>query len=174
MPDQTPAHPCGAEQDAHTGPKHRAWIAFHRAMMGHRQLMLQKLAEQGVPPGQAMCLRALAREDGLSQRELAQRLHVAGPTVSVMLGKMEAAGVVTRRPDEHDQRLTRVYVTDAGADLQESMRESFAELVETAMGALPESDQLELERLLTALADRLDAALAGTAVSCAADEEVGA
>lgn len=155
-------------------PAQRAWFAFHRAMLGHRQLMVQKLAEEGIPPGQAMLLRELAHNDGISQRDLAERMHIARPTVTVMLQKIERSGLVERRPDESDQRITRVYATEAGRALQLKMRSSFAAIVEAAMGSLTEDEQTELERLLNILGDNFAATTSGPAIGCASIDELEA
>ena len=70
-----------------------------------------------------------------------------------MLQAMEKAGAIERRPDEHDQRLTRVLPHGARAT---SSRPSCApcrrRTSTTTIGTLPESDRRELARLLDALA----------------------
>lgn len=65
------------------------------------------------PPAQMMALRQILRKPGLSQRELADQLHIQRATATVMLQKMERAGFVDRRPDPVDQRISRIYPTDA-------------------------------------------------------------
>lgn len=162
--------PCDPGADA--TPAHRAWAAFHRAMLGHRQLMLQTLRNEGIAHSQAMVLRELSTDDGLAQRELAARMRVAPPTVTVMLQKMERAGLIERRPDATDQRITRVFVTDAGRALQATFHEYFSAMVETAMGSLTEAEQLELARLLTVLGDSFSASAANTPALCSPEEEV--
>ena len=94
----------------------RVFRAFMRTLRLHRQLMSRTMAEHGAHPGQAMCLHLLASNDGITQRDLAEALHLARPTVSKMLRGMEKAGLVGRQPDAADQRLTRVYLTPAGRD----------------------------------------------------------
>ena len=49
-----------------------------------------------------MRLRFLSVNDGITQRDLAEALHVARPTVTKMLNAMEKAGLVRRRPDAAD------------------------------------------------------------------------
>jgi DNA-binding MarR family transcriptional regulator len=128
-----------------------------RAFLGtarmHMQLMMRTLADSGTHPGQAMCLRLLTANDGVSQRDLAGMLHVARPTVTRMLQGMEKAGLVERRPDAADQRLTRVYVTSAGRDAGKQMGVAAAEYVNATIAKLPEDDRRELLRLLGALSD---------------------
>ena len=134
-----------------------------RAFLGtarlHMQLMMRTLAEHGTHPGQAMCLRLLSVNDGITQRDLADVLHVARPTVSKMLQGMEKAGLVERRPDAADQRLTRVFLTDAGRDAEQEMGVAAAEYVNATIGTLPEDDRRELARLLDELGASITAGL---------------
>ena len=75
--------------------------------MAFRTLFLQ----DGLPPAQAGAMRTVIRFPGLSQRELADKLHIQRATATVMLQKMEKAGYVERRPDQEDQRIFRIYPT---------------------------------------------------------------
>lgn len=80
------------------------------------------LQEDGLPPAQASALRIIIHTPGMSQRELADRLHIQRATVTVMLQKMERAGYVDRRPDPMDQRISRIYPTEAAVQLDEEDR----------------------------------------------------
>ena len=93
----------------------------------------------------------LSANDGVSQRDLADMLHVARPTVTRMLQGMEKAGLVERRADETDQRLTRVYLTATGRDMEKEMGVAAAEYVNATIATLPEDDRRELARLLEEL-----------------------
>lgn len=125
--------------------------AHKRSMVLSRHLMMTSLSDQASHPGQAGCLLALSRSGGMSQSDLADALHVSRPTVTVMLQKLEAAGAIERRTDEHDQRVTRLFLTPDGAELAERMRTVHANIINTTIGRLPEADQRELLRLLTTL-----------------------
>ena len=138
----------------------RVFRAFLNALRLHRQLMITALAEHASHPGQAICLRLLSANDGITQRDLADALHLARPTVSKMLQAMEKAGAIERRPDEHDQRLTRVYLTVAGNELETELRTVSAAYINETIGALTERDRGELERLLEALSSSISAAIA--------------
>jgi DNA-binding MarR family transcriptional regulator len=136
--------------------------ALWRAIQLQRQLLHKLLAETGCPdtgPGQAVCVRVLAANDGISQRDLAEQLHLSRPTVTTMLQRMEKSGVVERHDDPRDQRLTRVHLTPAGRQLAEHLRDVFAEHVGQTFGRMPASDQKELERLLRALSENAELAL---------------
>jgi len=138
----------------------RVFRAFLNALRLHRQLMMTTLAARDTHPGQAICLRFLSANDGVTQRDLADSLHLARPTVSKMLQAMERAGAIERRPDEHDQRLTRVHLTPAGHELETGLRAVSAATINETVGALPERDRRELERLLDALSASISTAIA--------------
>ena len=125
--------------------------AFLTSLRLHRQLMIKTLAEHGTHPGQAICLRLLAAHDGITQRDLAAELHLSRPTVSKMLRAMEKGGIVERRSDAADQRLTCVFLTVAGRDLETKLRQVASDYVSATIGTLPEGDRRELERLLDEL-----------------------
>ena len=133
----------------------RVFHSFFKAMRLHRQLMFKMLSEKEIYPGQAGCLWILGDDDGIAQRDLAKRLHVASSTVTVMLQKMEAAGAITRKTDEEDQRVTRIYLTDAGRARQKEMNEVFANFVKAAFGAMPPDDREEFDRLLGVLCSNI-------------------
>lgn len=141
---------------------YRVFQAFVRTLHLHRQLMARTLVEDGSHPGQAICLRILAAQDGISQRDLARALHLTPPTVTAMLQRMERAGIVERRPDEADQRITRVRLTAEGRRLEERLRGIFARYIGQALDSMSEDDRRELERLLNILADNTARALGST------------
>lgn len=152
----------------------RAFRAFLGAARLNFKSMLGNIAEGRGHPGQVMCLRLLSVNGGATQRDVARMLHVAPPTVSKMVGAMEKSGLVERRPDEADQRLTRVYLTDAGREREREMGVAVGEYVNATFAALSERDRRDLARLLEKLGERISEVAAGQA-SCeqAAGEETG-
>ena len=121
----------------------------------HRQLMMKKLAQEGGHPGEVFCLRLLAHNDGISQSELADKLHLSRPWITKMLQAMEKSGEVVRRQDEQDQRVTRVFLTEAGRAREAQMRVVWAEYLNQTIGTLPEEDRRELLRLIRELSERV-------------------
>jgi len=133
--------------------------ALRKTLHVHRQLMMKTLAERGTHPGEAVCLSLLAQHDGMSQRDLADMLHLSRPRVTAMVQTLEKAGTVVRRPDEADQRLTCVYLTTEGQRLEEELRSLTVEFINRTIGAMTAADRGELERLLEELADNTSRAL---------------
>lgn len=137
----------------------RVFRAFLNALRLHHQLMIAALGDIDTHPGQAFCLRFLSANDGVTQRDLADSLRLAKPTVSKMLKAMEKAGAIERHPDAHDQRLTRVYLTAVGHKLETELRAVSAAQINETIGSLPEGDRRELGRLLEALSASISAAI---------------
>jgi DNA-binding MarR family transcriptional regulator len=135
----------------------RAFMGTNRA---HRRLMMRMLGDRGIHPGQAMCLRLLAANEDIAQRDLAEALYVARPTVTKMLHSMEKAGLVQRHADSADQRLTRVRLTAAGRARETEMREGAAEYINSTIAGLPEAERRELTRLLDKLRAGIERATA--------------
>ena len=67
------------------------------------------IASQGLTGPQIDVLRELAENNGLSLKELSQRLGLAHSTVSGIVDRLEQHGFVHRQPDPDDKRFTRVY-----------------------------------------------------------------
>lgn len=168
------AHDHPNAQDPESLPlPYQLFSAFHRLMRTNRQLMLRRLTEHGGHPGQTFCLKVLAEHDGITQRDLAERLNVARPTVTVMLQKMEKAGLIERRSDEHDHRYTRIYLTETGWALHEEMHRQIDQMILDVVGPLSAEDQTDLLRLLGALNDNIQVALETSGETEPADMAAG-
>jgi DNA-binding MarR family transcriptional regulator len=79
---------------------------------------------------------------------LAAKLGIAVPTVAKMAQRMEHAGLVSRKRDEHDGRLVRVYLTDRGRAVQDEITRKLAEFEKAAIAGLSPSDRDVLEQSL--------------------------
>ena len=106
-------------------------------------------------PGQVPILNTMARIDGLSQKEIADRLCVTAPTVAVSLKRLERAGYVVRRPDKNDQRISRNYITQKGRDCVRQIDDIIAQVdQETFAGFTPEEKML-MRRLFLIMKENL-------------------
>ena len=65
-------------------------------------------------PTMAATLATIAREGSLTLGELAAAEQVAPPTVTKVIAKLEAAGLVDRIVDPADRRVCRVALSPAG------------------------------------------------------------
>lgn len=125
----------------------------------NRQLFARLAAGKGGHPGRTMVLGMIERHGGISQRDLAEKMHLARPTVTIMLQKMEAEGLIERWDDPEDQRLTRIRLTDAGRAQNAGMHDAYVAYIDSTIGSLSETDRAEFARLLDLLNEHATAAL---------------
>jgi len=88
----------------------------------HRNLtraLQEKIEPHGVSIGMWYFLRTLWVEDGLTQRELSQRVEMMEPTTATALRCMEERGLIRRVRNPTDKRKINIYLTDAGHALKD-------------------------------------------------------
>jgi DNA-binding MarR family transcriptional regulator len=115
-------------------------------------VLLEKI---GVYPGQPPLLFILNKHDGLSQKEIAEKLGIKPSTITVMLKRMESGNLVFRRQDSEDQRISRVYITEEGRDLCNKSRVIMKVLDEECFGNFTTDEKIILRRLLMQIRDNL-------------------
>jgi len=77
------------------------------------------LEPMGLTHPQYLVMLALWGQSPLAVKDLIDMLQLDGPTLSPMLKRLEAAGLVTRTRDPHDERQLRVGLTDNGRALRQ-------------------------------------------------------
>jgi DNA-binding MarR family transcriptional regulator len=82
------------------------------------QALAARIAPYGVVPGQFAQLLVLFEEDGLTQRELCDRVRIEQATMAKTLQRMQRDGLVRCDPDPSDRRRIRVYLTDQARALE--------------------------------------------------------
>ena len=85
-----------------------------RALQGHSHAVERAC---GISAAQLWALWELHRSPGLKVSDLARRLSVHASTISNLLDKLEQGGFVERQRRERDQRIVRLFLTDAGREL---------------------------------------------------------
>jgi len=114
----------------------------------HRARAGTHLARIGLHPGQESVLKILADVDGQTMSQLAAALSVQPPTVTKMVTRLSAQGVVRRATSEADGRLARVFLTDEGRALVETIDRSWKRLEREALAGLDDKDRKKLRKLL--------------------------
>ena len=93
-------------------------------------------------------LFVLAREQGLKQAELAERLDVAPISLGRQLDNLEQEGLVERRRDALDRRCFRIYLTDAAQPALEVLKVLADETRAEALAGLSQAEIAQLQALL--------------------------
>ncbi len=128
---------------------------FIRVSKAHRQLTAQELQKLGLHLGQEQTLFQLWEEDGLTQSQLADAACVDISTITRMVERMESAGLLQRRPDPKDARISRVYLTERGRALREPVEQLWRTLEARLVQRLTVTEQALLRRMLIQMAANL-------------------
>jgi DNA-binding MarR family transcriptional regulator len=124
-----------------------------------RSLRANLLLDHGLYAGQDALLKSLSRSNGQTMGSLAADLGVRPPTVTKMVTRMEAQGLVKRQPSQKDSRLNLVHLTSAGEALLARIDTAWQDAENAAFDRLRDKDAKRLHKIL----DRIVASLDGKA-----------
>ena len=109
----------------------------------------QKARQFGITRAKWVVLVRLDRFEGLKQSELAYMLDLQPITLTRLLDRLSASGLIERRADPNDRRANRLYLTPAARPLLEQLGELGEELMTTALAGV---DRDSIERMVAQLA----------------------
>ncbi len=118
-------------------------------------LMRDIMHSRGTPLRGGRLIHQLLKEPGLTVSEASRSLGMAKSHTSNLLDELQKCGLVEKRPDPSDQRLTRVYVTEGAKKEQDRARAELLETLTAVASRLPPGKIGELIQGLTALRDAL-------------------
>ncbi len=98
-------------------------------------------------------LAKVGSAEGISQQELANALLVTKGNVCQLLDKMEATGLLERRPDG---RVNRLFLTEQGRTVHNEVVPRHDALLAAYFNTLPAPQQRQLVRLLRQVERSLD------------------
>lgn len=105
--------------------------------------------------GQGKLLSILMENPGISQKALAELLHVRPQTLGEQLVKLETNGLIERRTNEYDKRVINIFLTDNGAT---SAKELSEKSEDTIAKIFADMQDCELDQLL-ALVQKLNTSI---------------
>ncbi len=118
---------------------------------------LARATALGLTRAQAAVLANLARQEGINQVSLAQILELEPITLARLLDRLQAAGLIERRPDPKDRRAHLLYLTESAYPLLDRIFALAAEVREEALVAIPEPDRnLLLDMLIEMKANLIE------------------
>ncbi len=113
-------------------------------------------AEYALKPWQVMILFTLNKNMGFSQRELARKLNLTPPTITSAIQKMEKQGYIDRKPDEKDQRVMHLYVTDKSRECIDSIMGVVHHIEEVMFRGFSVEERLLFRRLLLQMKNNME------------------
>lgn len=116
-----------------------------------RALTEAEMRRHGLHFGQDLVLAVLWERDGRTPGEVAAALHVTTPTIVKMATRMTAAGLLTRRRDDRDNRLVRLWLTDTGLALKEPVLAARQSLEDKVTAGLTGTERRSLLNMLATI-----------------------
>lgn len=124
-----------------------AWSLLLEMMTGQRQRMFGIAAEFELAPAQLMALASLEPDEPRPMSGLAAILRCDNSNVTGIVDRLEARGLVERRPGEKDRRVKFLVVTPEGVEIRDQIRARLGAPPDP-LTALDEADAIALRDIL--------------------------
>lgn len=131
-------------------------FSLYSATHAMQRVYAPMLADLGITYPQYLALVALWQQDDQTVGALGEHLMLESSTLTPMLKRLEAAGLVSRARDLNDERQVRVRLTEAGWALH-ARAAAIPGCVLEAVGLSPK-ELIPLKQQLDALRERLERA----------------
>ncbi len=112
------------------------------------QVFSARIARHGLSYGLWPFMRALWAENGLTQRELSERVHMKGPTTVAAINRLERKGMVKRVRSKTDGRKINVFLTDKGRKVLDKVAPEIEFVHRQAMAKVSPKEQDVFRRIL--------------------------
>ena len=140
------------EQTSRQSVGDEAWALLRQLLFGERRRFITVASEHDLHPGQAGALLRMEPDAPLPMHELATMLACDNSNVTGIVDRLEARGLVARRPYAQDRRVKHVVLTPLGLDLRDRLRSRLAE-PPAAIKRLSAAEQRQLRDLLRVALD---------------------
>lgn len=124
------------------------------------QYRADRLTGSGIGGTQCPYILHICGTPGMTQEQLARAIYVNKSNVTRQLNQLEESGMIERRCDEIDRRVTRVYPTQKALELLPAVRAVMHQWNETIIEPLTEDERETLcallERVMTRAKDTID------------------
>ncbi|MCG7386463.1 MarR family transcriptional regulator [Paenibacillus illinoisensis] len=139
-------------------PKYNAIALIARIRDHVNKRIVQELEQHdvtGIVPSHGDILMFLYREDSLSIKMLAERVHRTQPTVTVLVNKLEKLGYVERSKSAEDSRVTLIRLTEQGRQLKPIFEQVSETIQDMVYGGMTDEQAEQLESLLIGIVHKL-------------------
>src|SRR5262245_24918650 len=150
MPATATRHPTRAPTRANLG------FELAKASQRWNELLAEAFSEHGfeeVRPAYGSVLLVLFERDGLRMGQIASRSRLSKQTITTLVRRVAAAGLVRRREDPADGRAARIELTDRALDFAPVAARVVAELEAEIAAELSAEEVAALRRALLRIAE---------------------
>jgi MarR family transcriptional regulator, organic hydroperoxide resistance regulator len=141
----------------YAAPRESIGFVVRQVYRGFARSLETRIAREGVSIGMWFVLRMLWEEDGLTQRQISERVGINAPTVVVAINSMERAGIVRRAPNRDDRRKTNVFLTRRGHQLKDKLWPMAKDVYAVAFKNIDRKDIAAMGRFLAQVLANLEA-----------------
>jgi DNA-binding MarR family transcriptional regulator len=146
----------GVRLDHYTSTRESVGFVAREVYRSFARCLQPRIAREGVSIGMWFVLRMLWDEDGMTQRELGERVGINAPTMVTALNAMERAGIVKRVQNREDRRKINVFLTERGRKLKRKLWPMAAEVLALGLSGLTRNQVQSLNKMLTQIIDNLE------------------
>lgn len=137
-----------------------AWQLLWRVMQANKPRFMSFAQEIGLAPMQLHALRLIEPGDGVPMSSLAGKLFCDASNVTGIVDRLEARGLIERRPSPKDRRVKLLVLTEEGARLREIAYRQMSQ-PPPAIAALPPEHKRALRDALRAAFEHVEADASG-------------
>lgn len=130
-------------------------LLMNQVMHLYIQRSMQLFRDLKVHPGAGGMLWVLRKNNGMIQKDMAKKLGITPPSMTVMIKKLEGEGYIVKKQDEKDQRITRIFITEKGEEIAYHMESVLKMLEKEAFANMSEEEIMLLRRLLLQMKENL-------------------
>ncbi|MFN2544203.1 MAG: MarR family winged helix-turn-helix transcriptional regulator [Actinomycetota bacterium] len=112
---------------------------------------LRQQTDGDATPSMLSAISTIERYGPMTLSELAAHERVKPPTVTTIIGRLEAAGLVARDTDLDDRRIAWISLSPEGRKFVEATRSRKTAYLATRIGKLSAQDRAALSRAVTIL-----------------------
>lgn len=116
---------------------------------------MKRMEEMDIKPSQAGVLFSLKCWGEQSQKQLAERVGITPPSMTVALRKMEEKGYISRKQDEKDQRVIKIQLAPRGEECIEGIQKVVKEMESIIYQGMSREEILLMNRLLANMKQNL-------------------
>lgn len=124
------------------------YIELKKMMRTQFSITKKVLEDYGLYVGQPQLLFILLKEEGLRQKDIAEKLDVKAATVNVTAKRLEKSGFIEKRNDIINKRISRLYLTDKGRETCMSVKEVMNDINNDLFSVLSDEEKQSFKNIV--------------------------
>ncbi len=118
-----------------------AFSAFFRAYKVRTRAILSEVSSRESTPSRVMVVVVLRKSGPLPMGTIAAHVGLPKSNITALVDDLEAEGVLRRKPDEDDRRITQVELTAKGRALCAREYDAYEKSLASLFDALPKAER---------------------------------